>query len=247
MTSLRKIMITVMTVAMVIMGKDNALYYPLMWLRHFLIGNGKNLRVPSRIMKQAHSAIVMAITYDDWGTMGQYDCYGDIIPGSLYGRYCVSSSTLYEGNGFGNRPTLFYLMGGFSFMLKKHKEYPLNAVKSAIIEGSDEYDWHSNDDGKYFYSPLGRGKWIVAITKLMSSLYGNDLFHISERDGNACISNKLWEEMYAVGAKSFISSFKTVIKFTKEDTENIRKALYGNCVIPDENGYYIDEPFDGYL
>lgn len=175
------------------------LHYPVKWLNHFLKGSGRRMRVPDKLVHQAHSAMRRAVQYDDYGTIG------------LYGKWCVNHSTLYEGSGFYSRPTLFYLLGGFTF---KTYEGENNQV---MVSGEDYYDWHSTEDGDYFTSPLGDSKWMLKIIQIMDKIFGNDLFVIYGWPcGNAGISNKLWEEMYKVGAKSFYSYFEGVPFCSKE-------------------------------
>ena len=60
---------------------------PLIWLRHYLLGSGKDLRVPDRY------------------------CYGAL---SVFNGGHVEHS-MYQGSSFYENPILFYILGGFSY------------------------------------------------------------------------------------------------------------------------------------
>lgn len=178
-------------------------HYPVRWLLHFLVGSGKNLKVPDYIVVAAKSALERAMRDNDYRNSG------------LSGKYCVNHSTLYDGSGFHGRPTLFYLLGGFTFYYDE---------TTGRVSGHDEYDWHSNGDGNYFTSPLGDGKVMTAIVKVMGKLFGDDLFVVDGWPSNETgISNKLWEEFYKVGAKSFKSTFDCYVEFDSDFINSIRE------------------------
>ena len=178
-------------------------HLPVKWLLHFLMGTGKNLKVPDYIVVAAKSALERAMRDNDYRNSG------------LSGKYCVNHSTLYDGSGFHGRPTLFYLLGGFTFYYNE---------ATGRVSGHDEYDWHSNGDGNYFTSPLGDGKVMTAIVKIMGKLFGDDLFVVDGWPSNETgISNKLWEEFYKVGAKSFKSTFDCYVEFDSDFINSIRE------------------------
>ena len=178
-------------------------HLPVKWLLHFLMGTGKNLKVPDYIVVAAKSALERAMRDNDYRNSG------------LSGKYCVNHSTLYDGSGFHGRPTLFYLLGGFTFYYNE---------ATGRVSGHDEYDWHSNGDGNYFTSPLGDGKVMTAIVKVMGKLFGDDLFVVDGWPSNETgISNKLWEEFYKVGAKSFKSTFDCYVEFDSDFINSIRE------------------------
>lgn len=178
-------------------------HYPVRWLLHFLVGSGKNLKVPDYIVVAAKSALERAMRDNDYRNSG------------LSGKYCVNHSTLYDGSGFHGRPTLFYLLGGFTFYYDE---------TTGRVSGHDEYDWHSNSDGNYFTSPLGDGKVMTAIVKVMGKLFGDDLFVVDGWPSNETgISNKLWEEFYKVGAKSFNSVFDCYVEFDPAFLQSIKE------------------------
>lgn len=191
-------------------------HYPVKWLNHFLKGSGKAMLVPEELVAQAKPALKAAISRDCY--YNNHDEDGYICNDIYFGKWCLNHSTLYEGSGFHGRPTLFYLLGGFTF-----RTYPCNPNKNngniAMVSGKDYYDWHSNgEDGNYFTSPLGDSKPMVLLIKLLGLVFGNDLFVTNGwPSGNCGISNKLWEEMYKVGAKSFYSYFENVPLFTWSD------------------------------
>ena len=196
------LLITMLTVAEVVCtvfkGSLKAYKYPVKWLNHYLKGSGKPLEVPDELVYQARSALLGAINKDDY-----YNRYYSTTT-TLTGKYCVSHSTLYEGRGFYGRPSLFYVMGGFTFRLyKKDGRY--------LVSGNDRYDWHPTEYGDYFTSPLGKSKAMVFIIKVLGLIFGNDLFVTNGWPmGEAGISNKLWDELHKVGAKAFNSYFKNV-------------------------------------
>ena len=159
-------------------------HYPVRWLLHFLVGSGKNLKVPDYIVVAAKSALERAMRDNDYRNSG------------LSGKYCVNHSTLYDGSGFHGRPTLFYLLGGFTFYYDE---------TTGRVSGYDEYDWHSNGDGNYFTSPLGDGKVMTAIVKVMGKLFGDDLFVV---DG--------WP-------KSFKSTFDCYVEFDPAFLQSIKE------------------------
>lgn len=179
-------------------------HYPVRWLLHFLVGSGKDLKVPDYVVVGAKSALERAMRDNDYRNSG------------LSGKYCVNHSTLYDGSGFHGRPTLFYLLGGFTFYYDE---------TTGRVSGHDEYDWHSNGDGNYFTSPLGDGKVMTAIVKVMGKLFGDDLFVVDGWPSNETgISNKLWEEFYKVGAKSFNSVFDCYVEFDPAFLQSIKEG-----------------------
>lgn len=188
-------------------------HFPVEWLLHYLVGTGKDKKVPAKVIKEAEAVFAEAIRINHMGNE------------SLGGLYAVNHSTLYEGSGFHERPSLFYILGCFLF------EYEPRTGK---VWGSDHYDWHSDPDANsYFTSPLGYNKWIVKACDLAGRIFGDDLF-VTKRsdfdylivaggyDGQAAISNKLWEVLEVVGAKEFDTVFEGHIHVSKKD---VSKAL----------------------
>lgn len=198
-----------------------AYHFPVEWLLHYLVGTGKDKKVPDYIVVGAKSALERAMKDNDYNNM------------SLSGMYCVNHSTLYEGSGFHGRPTLFYLLGGFSFYYDE---------ATNRVSGHDYYDWHSNGDGNYFTSPLGEGKIMAIVVKIAGKLFGEDLFVTNGwPSGETGISNKLWEEFYSVGAKSFNSVFDCYIEFDAEFLDEVKSMLaynYFEEVVIGEDGSY---------
>ena len=237
LATLKQLLIAVFTVAEVVCNKYHdtklgAYKYPIVWLKHFLEGSGEAMKVPTELVQQANSALIKAMAADDYGTVYDTD--------TLKGKFCVNHSTLYEGRGFYGRPSLFYVMGGFTFHCyeKKNSKY--------IVSGNDYYDWHNNGDGNYFTSPLGDSKVMCFIIKVMGKLFGDDLF-VTEGwpSGKPGISNKLWEEMYKVGAKSFHSYFCNVeIKVTEEEYDYIISGYVGYSSSEDDYDEEYDEEYD---
>lgn len=181
-------------------------HYPVEWLLHYLVGTGRDKKVPSRVIKQAETVFAEAILRNHLGNE------------ELGGTYAVSHSTMYEGNGFSGRPSLFYILGCFLFKYEP---------RTGRVWGSDHYDWHSDPNAdSYFTSPLGYNKWIVKACDIAGKIFGDDLF-VTERsdfdhlivaggyDGQAAISNKLWEVLEVVGAKEFNTVFEGYVHIPK--------------------------------
>ena len=183
------------------------LEYPMRWLRHYLVGSGKAMEVPSWIVQEGTGAMKRAIEKAQLAAEDPYngfDPYADQY-GDLLRPYCVYHSTLYEGSGFYGRPILFYLLGGFTFRL-----YWRNG--QFMVSGKDHYDWHATVDRdgnrQYFTSPLGTSRPIVFLIHLMGKLFGEEYFVTNGFPmGEAGISNRLWEDFKLVGAKEFNSFF----------------------------------------
>lgn len=200
---LRVIFIIGITIVMPFSGK---LHYPLKWLRHYIIGSGKAMNVPSGLVHEAFSALCYAGGADNYGDSPLY------LKGQS-GRFCVNHSTLYEGHGFYNRPTLFYLLGGFSF-----------TAELDMLVGEDHYDWHSDENGNYFTSPLGDSKVILKLLKIAGAIFGTEYFTLCGfPSGEAGISNKLWEDLQFVGAKPFDSYFE--YKMTRKEESKFKSHV----------------------
>ena len=162
----------------------HALYWPTMWLSHYLNGSGKTLVVPTEVMEQAAPLFTNRYGY-------LIDSHNGINVVGLH------HSTLYEGSGFHGRPSLFYLVGGFT--------YRVEAVTHGIrVYGEDVYDWHPAEYGKYFTSPIGTNKIICALAQVILGSYFSSENSVTGEKG---ISNRLWEDFLEVGASDFLSVF----------------------------------------
>lgn len=172
----------------------HALYWPTMWLSHYLNGSGETLVVPVEVMEQAAPLFVNRCGYlidscDGVNTVG------------------LHHSTLYEGSGFHGRPSLFYLVGGFT--------YQVEATTHGIrVSGEDVYDWHPSQAGKYFTSPIGTNKIICAIAQLVLGSYFSSENSVTGEKG---ISNRLWEDFLEVGAQDFKSIFDHEYALSEDD------------------------------
>lgn len=183
------------------------LEYPMRWLRHYLVGSGKAMEVPSWIVQEGTAAMKTAIAKAQ--IAAEDPCEGFDPYAGRYNKflrpYCVYHSTLYAGEGFYGRPILFYLLGGFTFRL-----YWRNG--QFMVSGKDHYDWHATRDREgnpqYFTSPLGSSKPIVLLVYFMGKLFGEEYFVTNGFPmGEAGISNRLWEDFKEVGAREFNSFF----------------------------------------
>lgn len=162
----------------------HALYWPTLWLSHYLNGSGKTLKVPVEVMEQAAPLFVNRCGY-------LIDSHNGVNTVGLH------HSTLYEGSGFHGRPSLFYLVGGFT--------YKVEATTHGIrVYGEDVYDWHPSEYGKYFTSPIGTNKIICAIAQFVLGSYFSSENSVTGEKG---ISNRLWEDFLKVGAQDFLSVF----------------------------------------
>lgn len=162
----------------------HALYWPTMWLSHYLNGSGKTLIVPEEVMEQAAPLFVNRCGY-------LIDSHNGVNTVGLH------HSTLYEGSGFHGRPSLFYLVGGFT--------YKVEATTHGIrAYGEDVYDWHPTEYGKYFTSPIGNNKAICALAQIILGDYFSSENSVTGEKG---ISNRLWEDFLKVGAADFTSVF----------------------------------------
>lgn len=180
---------------------------PLKWLLHYISGSGKALQVPIETVKAAKSALFEAIRSHNKVVTGKY--------------YCLYHSTLYEGAGFYGRPTLFYLVGGFTFLFRRDYTF----------SGKDQYDWHPNENGEYFTSPLGEGKWAIFFMAFLDLVFGNNWFIVGGfPSGQAGISNKLWDDLHLVGAKPFWSFFDKYDILTEEE-KNTLACCYLNIFV----------------
>lgn len=162
----------------------HALYWPTMWLSHYLNGSGKTLVVPEEVMEQAAPLFINRCGYlidscDGVNTVG------------------LHHSTLYEGSGFHGRPSLFYLVGGFTYQV----EATTHGIRAY---GEDVYDWHPAEYGKYFTSPIGNNKAICALAQIILGDYFSSENSVTGEKG---ISNRLWEDFLKVGAADFTSVF----------------------------------------
>lgn len=195
--------------------KGEKLVWPIFWLRHYLRGSGKALQVPTQIVKEAEQVFLTAIKESN----DSY-CQGSILGGyaSLkYRPYCVYHSTLYEGAGFHGRPTLFYLLGGFTFRLYPGDiwtRWDGERVESLLVSGKDRYDWHPDEHGRFFSSPIGTGKFAAIILRVAGALFGRKYFFEKGSSfsvtGEQGISNELWYDLGKVGAREFNSFFRNI-------------------------------------
>lgn len=188
--------------------KARKLVLPIVWLRHYLLGSGKAREVDTETVLAAKAVFETAIAE---ANVEDYPECAPILGNwrKFHRPYCVYHSTLYEGKGFHGRPTLFYLLGGFTFRL-----YPGKAERELIVSGNDHYDWHADELGRYFSSPIGTGRIARAVIWLAGLLFGREYF-LEENSphsvtGEMGVSNRLWADMKLVGAAEFNSFFENV-------------------------------------
>jgi len=179
---------------------------PAAWMLHYLLGSGKSKRVQRRIAQEGLlSALKGKYMYNHWD---------EILSG-----YEGISSVDYDGRGFVNRPTLFYLVGGFTMRIK--------AWDRLTLTGSDTYNWHGDDEGRYYVSPVRFPNWVL---KVLDFVTGRNEYFIHSRNsycsitGEVGVSNKLWMAMEWVGARPFTSTFTTNISW-KEWWDYVNEGL----------------------
>ena len=133
------------------------------WLIHYLLGSGENLPLPNKCRKEAIAVIKSAIAEN-----------------GIDDSVCIGDSRIYEGVGFLKKPTLFYLVGGFTAKIK------FSNSKFTRFSIEDVYDWHPDCNGKWSWSATPFPKFIG---KILSKFFP-DLFNA----GDYCmaVSNKLW-------------------------------------------------------
>lgn len=164
---------------------------PLQWLAHYCAGSGKVKKIPSHLISQVEDSLNLAIE------RGMYN----------NNEVFVHHSTLYEGTGFQNRPTLFYLVGGFT------AKY-LPSKKTVILK--DVYDWHPSSSGEYFVSGF---KFSPKLHRVLNLFLGEKYYPLSGFPmGNPGFSNRLWHDLEKVGARPFTTVGKAsmVLDFPEE-------------------------------
>lgn len=209
----------------------HALYWPTLWLSHYLNGSGETLEIPNEVMEQAAPLFINRCGY-------LIDSHNGVNTVGLH------HSTLYEGSGFHGRPSLFYLVGGFT--------YKVEAVTKGIkVFGEDIYDWHPAEYGKYFTSPIGNNKIICTIAQVILGDYFSSENSVT---GEMGINNRLWEDFLKVGAQDFKSVFDHEYALS-EDTYVILTNKYDALFwesdqwrqVSKKIGYYdIVDLFDGH-
>lgn len=201
---------------------------PMIWLRHYIWGSGKAMQVPTQIVQDAHDVFITAVcnclSAEPWDEVPDFR-KDDRILGS---KYMVYHSTLYEGAGFEGRPTLFYLLGGFTFLFRR----------DGAVSGKDHYDWHPREDGKYFTSPLGNQWWMHGVIVLLQKVFSSDWFCLPGDEnsitGEAGISNRLWDDLHLVGARPFWSWFDQVEILEDGDVDTLLRAANGDYYEEDD-------------
>jgi hypothetical protein len=172
--------------------KVEKLAIPLVWLRHYLVGSGEPMNLPEEIAEEAWQSLLEGIAEGG-----------------------ITHSTRYKGRGFWGRPTMFYLVGGFSYRKVKRRRNG-----SIFISGVDVYDWHPNEKGEYFSSPFNK-----VVVKILNLIYGEEYFPLKGfPSGNPAISNKLWQDFQSVGAKNFNTYIR--INIPQEYVEGHHKLKY---------------------
>ena len=119
-------------------------------------------------------------------------------------KYLLHHTLEYDGSGFWGRPTAFYMVGCMTYDIS----FKGNRV---IVSGTD---------GNFHTSALH-----VRIVKPLAKIFGSEYFQVSGFPmGSPGISNKLWMDFEAVGAKPFT----TVIheEFTSHEWRKINRRVF---------------------
>ena len=95
------------------------------WLYTFLLGRGGKVKIPTHYVEECMDDFLYALQ----------DQEGGVKPEKWY-ELRFNHSTLYKGSGFSQRPSLFYMIGGFTGYLYLHKTGGIS------IRLQDVYDWH---------------------------------------------------------------------------------------------------------
>lgn len=204
------IIVDILTLGLV--KQVHTLRYPSQWLLHYILGTGKDLTVPKSVMKQARPLFE-----------GRYGAF--IKAEEEKNTVCVYSSILYEGSGFHGRPSLFYLVGGFTYTAEVDKD-------GVLVKLSDHYDWHADQYGRYFTSPIGTGKFI---SKIATLIFGDYFSSDNSVTGEVGISNKVWEDLKLVGAKEFDTYGELFFVPTKENPFVFKKQ--SGWIVSSDRGY----------
>lgn len=212
----------IVALKIIITLSTNKLKLPMRWLLHYLIGSGHALIVPKSTINACCDTISNVIKRD----------------GYVKGSHCIDSSTLYDGRGFEGRPSLFYLVGGFTFNI--------NTIQGRIcLSGVDRYDWHPVQEGNYFTSPLGHGRLILTLVKVLAFVFGKEYFPINGfPSSEAGISNKLWEDFSLVGAREFTSHMACVLDMSLDISNAYLEGyslLSKNTLSSTRKGYWVDQ------
>lgn len=184
------------------------------WMFFYLSGSGKDRSLPAGLVPAKMVAAARGQEHYVPGSGTRPSCT------VLSKGYAFHNNSMdYTGSGFSDRPEAFYLVGGMTWVVTYHKT-------NVTISGEDRYDWHPNEDGKFFTSPFS----VKVIIAMMGRLFGNEYFPIAGYpSGEPGISNKLWMDLALVGAKEFTTTvnltfsskqWKKMLKSTKRKRRN---------------------------
>ncbi|MDK2839539.1 MAG: hypothetical protein PWQ83_1089 [Thermosipho sp. (in: thermotogales)] len=193
--------------------------YPYKFLLHYVLGSGKRMLLPEDVAIGVEETLISSIPSGG-----------------------VKHSTKYVGRGFWGRPTMFYLVGGFSYRRVKYRR-----DGSILIKGVDRYDWHHTRDYKgvkqYFTTPFPKQfVWVL------SKIFGEKYFPMEGfPSGKPGISNRLWQELESVGAKSFDTYIRINIPRQKVE-ECVKENVEIKYILEKRRGVkkerWVEQPLD---
>ena len=119
----------------------------------------------------------------------------------------------YEGGGFGERPELFYLIGGFTSSWEFQE-------KGIRFFGEDVYDWHPDSSGEYFTSGMAlENKWMKILFSLASRVSPQYFPRKGYPMGNPGVSNKLWADI--PWGREFTSTWDFVVPWEEISSDSL--------------------------
>jgi len=157
---------------------------PSVWLRHYLIGSGKPMKVSEKVVSS-------------------FQLYETLLDGIKFNNVRNSSNFC---NNDDASSILANLVGGFTYQ-------KVTIDKWILIEAVDRYDWHpvmGYYNSKHYRSQTFE-HFPVFVYKILLPLLPKEYFFVVQ--GKAAISHKLWHDMAegGVGAKSFDTIIKIYI------------------------------------
>lgn len=183
------------------------------WLIHYLLGKGGEKMISTVSTRQilpllaGGTRLAFEVGYSHFEG---FDLVKNVWlrDGRQLMRIGSYSSTNYDGGGFRGRPEAFYLLGGFT--------YTVISGEQVQVVGADVYDWNANKGGTWFTSPIPKPMYWAC--RLLSKKYFFD----------GGVSNQLWHDMGAIGAKPFKTRFDLTVSWA--DWEVAERLYIGNDV-----------------
>jgi len=196
---LRVAAIITFTVMSIVRRRKGARYR---WLRHYLLGSGKELVLKGWLEDEAHNHITWK-----WVEESKRNGFAPRMGAMPF------SSTEWDGLGFWGRSELFYLVGGLTYKVSHQEDGDFRFFFE------DVYDWHPVIEGRdeWYCSPVAAmpaSIWslLKRIDPIISSWFVHGEMPYERVEINTIsISNKLWADMLHVGAKEFRTTWSSAV------------------------------------